>query len=143
MTAIHDEGKPMRLEDFIARARGGEKIGLTVRLQKQSFAQPVPPLHATGMKSERELYLLVGEFLFRAAADMVPVSKVYAYGFPGEPDHNAQVNAGIANERLKVDYERIREAGIEFEPKFYETKADLGRLRPSASERKAHAVRRR
>lgn len=143
MTAIHDEVKPNRLEDFIARARQGEKVGLEVRLRRHDFVQPVPAQPATGMKNERELYFLMGEFMLRSGADVVTVSKVYAYGFPGEPDHNAQVNAGIANERLKMDYERLRDAGIDFEPKFFETEADLSRLRPPASAGKAHAVRRR
>ena len=119
MAAIHDEEKSIRLEDFIGRFRSGEKVGLEIRLTKRDLTQQVPPQHATGMKTQRELYFLIGDFLFGSGNDIVTISKVYAYGIPDEPETVEQTNKSIANERLKMDYQRLKDASIALEEKYF------------------------
>jgi len=119
MAGIHDEEKAIRLEDFINRSRRGDKTSLEVQLTKRDLIQQVPPQHATGMKAERELYFLAADFLFGAGGSIVTISKVYAYGMPGEPETVEQTNRSIANERLKMDYRRLKDAGIAFQQRYF------------------------
>ncbi len=71
------------------------------------------------MKGEIDRYLLLGNFAFRTGEEEQTVSKVYMFGSMEESLENANVNKNIANERLKMDYKRLRDSGLEFEEKFF------------------------
>jgi hypothetical protein len=112
-------GKYGRLEDFIALAREGKDIHGEVTLRKQLVEQKVHPAETLDMKSEIDMYLLVGDFTFRIGKEIQSVSKVYMFSSLEESQQAASVDRNIANERLKVDYQRLRAANISFEEKFF------------------------
>ena len=109
-----------RLEDFINMAKQGEKINLTVELRKHpivSKQSPEPPYNIT---VDKDMYLLVADFLFTCQSQIVTISKVYALGCADEKMSDGQENRNIANERLKMDYERLSKAEIKTEEKFFQ-----------------------
>jgi hypothetical protein len=126
-----------RIEDFIAFAKEGKDVHATIALRKQLVTQKVHPDETEDMKREIDMYLLIGAYTFRVKKDVrkfskvymyekvskgymrEEVSKVYMYGSSGESPDAAKVNISIANERLKADYQRLREANITFEEKYF------------------------
>ena len=119
MTAIHDETKLNRLEDFISLASEGEKVRLTIDLQKQLFKQKIHPDETDDMTIEKDMYFLVGDFNFGGVGEIATISKVYVLGSLGESVTEGQVNKLVANARLKVDYIRLKDAGIAFTEKYF------------------------
>ncbi len=108
-----------RLEDFIHRARKGTPVKLEITLKKHIITEKVHPEQTQDMKSEIDRYLLLGDFAFRAEAEKQTVTKVYMLGSMEESREYTNVNRNIANERLKMDYKRLRESGITFEEKYF------------------------
>ena len=108
-----------RLEDFIDIAAKGERVKLEVILRKQNITEKGPPEKPYYLKVSKDMYLLMGDFLFGDQPDTITVSKVYAMGCADEAITEDQVNKGVANERLKMDYARLKNAGIRFEEKFF------------------------
>jgi hypothetical protein len=53
------------------------------------------------------------------AARPEKVSKVYAISPLNEVEVNAKTTRHVANERLKMDYARLKAAGVQFEEKFF------------------------
>jgi hypothetical protein len=82
-----------RLEDVIALAREGKDVHAEIDLKKQLVTQ--------------------------IEKDVRQVSKVYVYGFFEEPAGAFWVNVNIANARLKMDYQRLKDAKITFEEKYF------------------------
>jgi len=112
-------GKLQRLEDFIALAKQGKKVKAAVALRKQIVEEKVHQ-DVTADRSEAVgMYLLLVDFTFSAGGESATVSKVYAFGSTEEPRDSARVTTGIANERLKMDYRRLAEAGIAFDEKLF------------------------
>ena len=109
----------LRIEDFIALSREGKEVRLKVNLKKQLMTQKVHPEETEEMRSEIDMYLLIGDFVFTIDDQSHTVSKVYVLGSAGEPSDALKVNKSIANERLKMDYKRLKEAGITFEEEFF------------------------
>jgi hypothetical protein len=108
-----------RIEDFIALAKEGKTVNLTVELGKQLVTQQVPPGVTEDMKDEVGMYLLVADYFFKVEKDMKLVSKVYILGSSEESPDAVKVNASIANARLKMDYQRLKDAQIKFEEKYF------------------------
>jgi len=108
-----------RIEDFIALAREGKDVRAEVELRKQILTQKVHPADTGDMKSEIDVYLLIGVYTFRVEKEVRQVSKVYVYGFFEEPAGAFWVNVNIANARLKMDYQRLKDAKITFEEKYF------------------------
>jgi hypothetical protein len=71
------------------------------------------------MKSEIDMYILIGAYTFRVGKVVKQVSKVYMYGSLGEPPGVFWVSINIANTRLKMDYQRLKDAKITFEEKYF------------------------
>jgi hypothetical protein len=116
MVEIGDYG---RIEDFIAIAKGGKAVNLSIELRKQLVTQQVPPGITEDMKDEIDMYLLAADYFFKVGKDMKLVSKVYILGSSEESPDAVKVNASIANARLKMDYRRLRDAKITFEEKYF------------------------
>jgi hypothetical protein len=108
-----------RLEDVIALAREGKDVHAEIDLKKQLVTQKVHPADTGDMKSEIDVYLLIGAYTFWIEKDVRQVSKVYVYGFFEEPAGAFWVNVNIANARLKMDYQRLKDAKITFEEKYF------------------------
>ena len=108
-----------RIEDVIALAREGKDVQAEVELRKQVVTQKVHPGDTEDMKSEIDMYLLIGVYTFWIEKEVKQVSKVYMYGSLEEAPGVFWVNVNIANARLKMDYQRLNEVKITFEEKYF------------------------
>jgi hypothetical protein len=108
-----------RLEDFISIAKKGEKVDLTVVLNKQIFTRKFDPYIMGDPEDEIDMYILSADYLFVVAGEAMEVTKYYVSGIEGESFIAAKNNIYVANERLKMDYKRLREATIIFLEKYW------------------------
>src|SRR3989304_6943412 len=108
-----------RIEDFITLAEGGKEVKLEIELKKQLVAQRVPPGTTEDMKDEVDMYLLTANYVFKVGKDMKLVTKVYVFGSSEESPDAVKINKSIANARLKMDYQRLKDAKIAFEEKYF------------------------
>jgi hypothetical protein len=108
-----------RIEDFIALAEGGKEVKLEIELKKQLVAHRVPPGITEDMKDEVDMYLLTANYVFKVGKDMKLVTKVYMFGSSEESPDSVKINKSIANARLKMDYQRLKDAKIPFEEKYF------------------------
>jgi len=109
-----------RLEDFISIAKKGEKVDLTVELNKRIFTRKFGSFTTEGPEDEIDMYILSADYLFVVAGETVEVTKYYVSGIEGESLIATKNNIHVANERLKMDYKRLREAKIIFLEKFWD-----------------------
>jgi hypothetical protein len=109
-----------RLEDCISLARKGEKVDLTVTLNKQIFTRKFYPLTTGASEDEIDMYILTADYAFLVEGKTYEITKFYASGIEGESLSETKRNIHIANERLKVDYKRLREAEIVFAEIFWD-----------------------
>jgi len=119
MVPIFEQDELLMLEDFIRLAKEGEDVRVSVDLHKQNIPVKVHPAHTEERKSETESYLLIGEYTCRVGKEVHKVPKVYVFGSAEEPLASAKMHKNIANERLKRDYRRLREAKIKVEEKYF------------------------
>lgn len=107
-----------RIEDFIQQAHKGKKVTAQVSLRQETVRRLKIP---KGKRSSRELetYLLIGEYTFTVGRRKHTVAKVYMFAAREESPEMEQENRSIANARLRMDYERLKAAGIPFEEKFF------------------------
>jgi|GEM_PF-374182 len=108
-----------RLEDFISIARKGEKVDLTVVLNKRIFTRKFDPYTTGDPEDEIDMYILSADYLFVVAGEAMEVTKYYVSGIEGESFIATKNNMYVANERLKMDYKRLREAKIIFLEKYW------------------------
>ena len=108
-----------RLEDFIALAKEGQHIEVSIDLRKQIVIPKVNRGESGNVKIESELYVLLGEYSFNVEGNVRKVSKPYMYGVSEESAKMALREMQIANERLKMDFNRLREGNIIFEEKYF------------------------
>ena len=112
-------GSINRLEDFIGLAKQGKKTSLKVELTRYPIISNQPPEKRYLVKACKDMYLLIADFLFGNEPDIITVSKVYAMGCADESAGEEQANKEVANERLKMDYERLRKVELDFQEKFF------------------------
>ncbi len=110
----------IRLEDFISISRKGEKVDLTVTLNKQILTRKFDPYTMGDPEDEIDMYILSADYLFVVGGEVKEVTKYYVSGIEGESPSMTKLNIYIANERLKMDYRRLREAKIIFEEKYWD-----------------------
>ena len=108
-----------RLEDFISLAKQGPHIEVSIDLKKQIVIPKVNQGESGDVKIESELYVLLGEYSFNVEGNVRKVSKPYMYGVSEESTKMALREMQIANERLKMDFNRLREANIIFKEKYF------------------------
>ncbi len=109
-----------RLEDFISLARKGEKVDLTVVLNKRIFTRKFGPYTMGNSEDEIDMYILSTDYVFVVGGKTNEVTKFYVSGIEGESLNMIKRNIYVANERLKMDYKRLREAKIVFEEKLWD-----------------------
>jgi len=119
MVPIFEKDELAMLEDFIRLAKEGEDVSVSVKLRKLNVPVKVHPAHTEEGTSETESYLLIGDYTCRVRKEVHEVPKVYMFGSADESLNAAKLHKNIANERLKRDYNRLREAKIKVEEKYF------------------------
>lgn len=109
-----------RIEDFIAMAKEGKQVQLSVTLRKEFVTQKVQPEKGEEAGAGKEMYLLIADYAFRGDGRESTISKIYVSGTVGEPVNATKQNTYIANARLKMDYMRLREVNIPFDEVFWQ-----------------------
>jgi hypothetical protein len=109
-----------RLEDFISLSRKGEKVDLTVTLNKQIFTRKFPPYTTGESEDEIDMYILSADYFFVVEGKVNEITKFYVSGIEGESPGKTKHTIHIANERLKMDYTRLKEGKIVFLEKFWD-----------------------
>ena len=109
-----------RLEDFISLAGKGEEIDLTVTLNKQLFTRKFDSYTMGEPEDEIDMYMLAADYVFIVEGKRHEVIKFYAFGMEGESPSAARREINIANERLKMDYKRLKDAKVVFSEKFWD-----------------------
>jgi hypothetical protein len=109
----------VRIEDFIALAKKGKQVSVSIELRKKVVSDKVHPGTFNQIKGEVDMYLLFGDYTFSIEKDVKKISKIYMYGSSEESLNDANVNKSIANARLKMDYKRLRDAKITLEEKYF------------------------
>lgn len=107
-----------RIEDFIQQARKGKKVTVAVSLRRENVKRLKIPRGKKGTQ-ELETYLLIGNYTFTMNRRKYTVSKVYMFATKEGSEDLEQEKRSIANVRLRMDYDRLRAAGIQFEEKFF------------------------
>jgi len=108
-----------RLEDFITIARKGKEVELTVVLDKQLYTRKFPPYTMGDPGDEIDMYILAANYVFVVEGKIHEFTKFYASGVEGDSPSAVQREIDVANERLKMDYKRLRDANIIFSEKFW------------------------
>lgn len=119
MTAVQDDKRLNRLEYFIQLAKRRKKVGVEVSLRKELVEQKVHPDETVDMTGMTHMYLLLGDFLCECEGESSTISKIYVYGNAEESVSAGRVNKSVANARLKMDYQRLKDAKIKFEEKYF------------------------
>jgi hypothetical protein len=113
-------GRKVRLEDFIDLARGGKKVQVRVHLRKEIVKQMGHPEETDDMSVEMDMALLIGDFdPVGLQGEGHLVTKVYGIASINETEVDEKIIRNIANERLKMDYKRLKDGKIEFEEEFF------------------------
>ena len=113
-----------RLEDFITIARKGEEAELTVVLDKRLFTRKFAPYTMGDPGDEIDTYILAANYVFVVEEKSHEFTKFYAFGVEGESPSAVQREIDVANERLKMDYKRLRDENIVFLEKFFRVSSD-------------------
>ena len=108
-----------RLEDLITIARKGKKVELTVELDKQVYTRKFAPHTMGDSGDEIDMYIFAANYVFVIEGKIHEFTKFYASGVEGEAPSAVQREIDVANERLKMDYKRLRDANIIFSEKFW------------------------
>lgn len=109
---------PIRLEDVISWAREGKKVKASVKVSREPIVEVV--LVEAGYPEPRPAYLLGAEYTLEVDGKSYKVRKTYLRGSGSESLQVSAVNRNITNARLKMDYERLTEAGIALGEEYFE-----------------------
>lgn len=110
-----------RIETYLDMADAGQKIQLNVHLHKDFIKQAAPTDESDDLIVIKDIYLLMADYRPFGGGRSVPiVSKIYAFGSINDSEVDAKTIRSIANERLKLDYRRLTERGIQLQVAFFE-----------------------
>ncbi len=117
--AVEDavRGLKERLEDFIKISLSGKTVRIEVKIY-QKIISPVSrsePTDDTNIATN--MCLLMADFRSVGGPEMV--TKVYAICPMNENEVDAKTTRQLANQRLKMDYDRLKEANIIFQEKYF------------------------
>jgi hypothetical protein len=116
---IFEKNELVMLEDLILLAKEGKDVRVQVQLRKQDIGQQVDNGGKAKRKAELESYLLIGDYTCSVEGEVYEVPKVYIFGSEEESLTTAKTHKNIANERLKRDYQRLKDAKIKIEEKYF------------------------
>ncbi|SPF41163.1 conserved hypothetical protein [Syntrophobacter sp. SbD1] len=119
MAGVGGTGEFTRLEDFIRLSKQGKDVQITIDLRKLTIKQKVHPQETEESTGEIDSYLLVGDYNCRAGGQAWKIAKVYVMGSMEESLDTVNMNRNIANDRLKMDYRRLKDARIKIEEQFF------------------------
>ena len=119
MVEVSGKGELRRIEDFISLAKKGEDVNVTIDLRHEFVSQKMHPGDTEKLKGAIDMYLLFGDYTFSVGTNTKKVSKSYMYGSTIESTNDAKISKNIANERLKMDYKRLKNAKVELEEKYF------------------------
>lgn len=110
-----------RLEGFIRQARSGNSVHLRVSVYRRMVKQVAQSESTDDIEIESDMNLLMASFMpvSKEGAGAEKITKVYAISPINEIEVNDKITRRIANERLKMDYSRLKAAGVKFEEKFF------------------------
>lgn len=121
--AINDprEGLKERLDDIIKLAQSSQTITLDIQLYQKLVKQMSRSESTNDINIETDLILLMADFTPAAGSVVKPakVTKVYAVSLLNEDEFEAKTTCHIANQRLKMDIARLKEAGVKVEEKYF------------------------
>ncbi len=119
MVEVSGKSELLRIEDFIALAKEGKDVNVTIDLRQEFISQKMHPGDTEELKGAIDIYLLFGDYTFKIGDWEKRVSKVYMYGSTGESLNDTRIKKSIANERLRLDYQRLKDVNIHFEEKYF------------------------
>ncbi len=120
MAPFFEKGELVMLEDFIRLAKEGKNVRVRVRLRKEIIG-PKAQAHVNEQgRGGVNNYLLIGDYTCSVEKEVHQVSKVYIFfGSDKESLSATRMHKKIANERLKRDYQRLKDASINIEEKYF------------------------
>jgi len=119
MGPLFEEGKIPILKDFIQLANQGKGVRVGVALRKELFTQKTHPLDTEEKRGEIDAYFLIADFICDVQGEVYKVPKVYIFGTAGESLSTAKFHKLIANDRLKRDYQRLKDAKIKVREEYF------------------------
>ncbi len=108
-----------RLEDFIIFAKQGRDIGLEVELLKHNATKNLQCEKNDAFEKLEDIYFLTVRYSFDLEGKIYTISKIYSYGNLNDSSHIYITSLKNANERLRVDYERLKSAKIAFKETYF------------------------
>ena len=112
-------GRKERLEDLIKLANSGKQVKVLVELYTRDVKQLGHTEETDDVIEELDMSLLIADFIPIGLEGETRVTKVYEVCPIDEKEMDCMISKNIANERLKMDYKRLKEAKIEFEEKLF------------------------
>lgn len=106
-----------RLEEFILESRKGKKIEVETQLRREKILGQAG--QCAGQEGRIDGYLFIADFLCCMESQRYTVSKVYSLSYLTKDPTDLHVDRQVANARLKMDYQRLREAGIEVQEMYF------------------------
>jgi hypothetical protein len=120
MAPFFEKGELVMLEDFIRLAKEGKNVQVSVEVRKEIIGPKAQARVTEQGSGEVNNYLLIGDYTCSVEREVHQVSKVYIFfGSDKESLTATRVHKEIANERLKRDYQRLKDANINIEEKYF------------------------
>lgn len=110
-----------RLEDIIRIAIAGIRVTCVIEIRRKNIEIKVTEAEADGHQVDINAFLLLAEYTFSFEESTGHVSKVYVFGRTQKDRGIPKGDRDVANQRLRVDYERLRLANIEFKEVYFES----------------------
>lgn len=110
-----------RLDDFLELAQTGQTVQLRIAVYQRLIKQVSQSGATDDIDIEMDMRLLMADFMPISAAQDKPamVTKVYAICPVNESEIEAKTTRHIANERLRVDFNRLRDGNVQFEETYF------------------------
>lgn len=110
-----------RLDDFIKRAQSGKSVQLEIKTHRDIVKHVSQSESTDDINVESDMALLMADFKMVPVTPGDPkmVSKVYAIGNINASEPDAKTTSHVANQRLRMDYARLKAANINFEETFF------------------------
>jgi hypothetical protein len=120
MAPFFEKGELVMLEDFIRLAKEGKNVQVSVEVRKEIIGPKDQPHVTEQGRGEVNNYLLIGDYTCSVEREGHNVSKVYIFlGSDKESLSAARMHKEIANDRLKRDYQWLKNANINIEEKYF------------------------